>query len=44
MQKILTVRSLLLSKSEEFDNWIIFSKLALKENQKYLARLTYKQL
>lgn len=40
----MTVRSLLLSKKEDFDNWIQFCKLALKENQKYLARLTYKQL
>lgn len=30
MQKIMTVRSLLLSKLEDFDNWIKFCKLALK--------------
>lgn len=29
MQKMLTVRSLLLSKLEDFDNWIRFCKLAL---------------
>lgn len=44
MQQIMTVRSLLLSKKEDFDNWIQFCKLTLKENQKYLAKLTYKQL
>jgi len=44
MQKILFIRSLLLTKSEDIDNWIIFCKLALKENNKKLGMNTLKIL
>jgi len=44
MQKVMTVRSLLLEKSEDVDNQIRFCQLALREGQKYLARLTFKKL
>jgi hypothetical protein len=44
MQKILNVRSLLLNESEDLDNKIRFCKLALKEGQQSLARLTHKNL
>jgi hypothetical protein len=44
MQKILFVRSLLLSKAEDIDNWITFCKLALRENNKKLGMNTLKIL
>ncbi len=44
MQKILTIRNLLVTKFQDINNWIKFCKLAIKQNQKYLATITYKNL
>jgi hypothetical protein len=41
IQKILFVRGLLLTKTENIDNWITFCKLALSENKKVLGKNIY---
>ena len=40
MQQLLLSRSLLFTKGEDFDNWVSYCRLALKENQPELCRKT----
>lgn len=44
IQKMLFVRGLLLSKSENIEHWIGFCKLALSENKKMLGKNIYVML
>ena len=44
MQKILMSRNLLLRKAEDFNNWIDFCHLALRENEPEFSKRTLKIL